>query len=745
MSAMMFSFLRSSLRWVFRRQANRLGGSGRSRPGASCVPRLETLEDRRCPSTLTVMNHADSGPGSLRAALAAAQNGDSINFAPHLAGQTIALTSGELDITTNITIIGLGAKALTVSGSGASRVFDVSSGVTVSISGLTIADGLADQGGGVSNSGNLTLSHVALTNNEALGDSAFSGTGAGIFNDAGATLNVTDGLLANNQVVGGMGIGFGGGIFNLGSVSIAASTFDGNVALGGLEDLVIGQGGQGGAIDNQNNGTVTITGSAFTNNQAEQGQATYGIGGAIDSENGTSLTVNDSTFTANTATGSVFGSGGAVFSYAGSMAFSNCSFAANQVGSAGFSDGGALEDQAGPATLTRCTFTDNQDLGTEGASTGAAAVSNVLQGAQMTMTDCTLSGNVSKAGDGADGVNTFGQANGGAIFNGYQAALTLTDCTIANNVAHGGNQANNSAAPTPDSAYVGLAFGAAVFSYSGSTLDISGCTITGNQALSGSSSVGPGAIAFGGAIDSDTGTTLNVSNTSFLGNQAVGGVGGAGSQGGTALAGAIIAQNSTTATVNNCLFAHNDAVGGAGGSGGVGGNALGGAIVVGRGVGLFGFADTTTLAINNSLLIGNTAQGGAGGVGANGGNGMGAGIFLGQLEGGPSAASLDATNTLITLDEAVGGVGGSGANGGNGLGGGFYASAGSTACLQQSTLAGNLAFGGQGGAAGTDGQGIGGGVYVESGALVGKTGTLIFGNLASTSNDNTYGVVSSPC
>ena len=50
----------------------------RSRFARSFVPRLETLEDRRCPSTLTVRTAADNGLGSLRAAIAAAAAGDSI-------------------------------------------------------------------------------------------------------------------------------------------------------------------------------------------------------------------------------------------------------------------------------------------------------------------------------------------------------------------------------------------------------------------------------------------------------------------------------------------------------------------------------------------------------------------------------------------------------------------------------------------------------------------------------------------
>src|SRR5579875_644849 len=227
---MMFSSLRS----VSGRKTNRRGETVRLRRRASFVPRLEALEDRLCLSTLTVTNTNDSGAGSLRAALAAAQNGDTINFAPSLEGQTIALTSGQVNITKNITITGLGANELTVSGSGSSRVFDVSSGVTASISGLTIANGMADQGGGVSNSGTLSLSHVALLNNEALGDSAFTGNGGGIFNNAGASLAIDHSKFLNNQAVGVTGIGLGGGIFNLGTVTIAGSTFDSNVALGGL-------------------------------------------------------------------------------------------------------------------------------------------------------------------------------------------------------------------------------------------------------------------------------------------------------------------------------------------------------------------------------------------------------------------------------------------------------------------------------------------------------------------------------
>ena len=57
---------------------------------------------------LTVINTNDSGPGSLRQALADASDGDTITFDPSLNWQTIGLTSGELVIDKSITIIGPG-------------------------------------------------------------------------------------------------------------------------------------------------------------------------------------------------------------------------------------------------------------------------------------------------------------------------------------------------------------------------------------------------------------------------------------------------------------------------------------------------------------------------------------------------------------------------------------------------------------------------------------------------------------
>jgi len=137
------------VRWL--KQA---AGSGhRPRPAhrPSFVPRLEALEDRALPSVFTVTDLADSGPGSLRQAIldANAQPGtDLIDFASGLQG-TIALTSGQLDITDSLLVTGPGAQQLAVSGTDVSRVFEISTGVAAVLDGLTITHGQAEDGGAI--------------------------------------------------------------------------------------------------------------------------------------------------------------------------------------------------------------------------------------------------------------------------------------------------------------------------------------------------------------------------------------------------------------------------------------------------------------------------------------------------------------------------------------------------------------------------------------------------------------------
>ena len=192
-------------------------------------PRLEALEGRDVPSTLTVTNNLDSGPGSLRAEIAAAKNKDTIVFDPSLDGRTIMLTSGQLEIGKSLTIQGLGAGLVTVSGDLRSRVFQVDQKVTVTLSGMTISNGHAgfvgtvynNDGGGILNLGTLTVSGCILSGNSA-GDSPFysygeHGNGGGIYN--AGTLTVSNSILTGNQAGSA-----GGGIYNAGTATISGCT-----------------------------------------------------------------------------------------------------------------------------------------------------------------------------------------------------------------------------------------------------------------------------------------------------------------------------------------------------------------------------------------------------------------------------------------------------------------------------------------------------------------------------------------
>ncbi len=94
-------------------------------------------------TTYTVTSTADSGTGSLRAAIGMAANGDMINFNLTYPA-TITLTSGYLEISTDVTITGPGAANLIISGGKTSQAFQVDStvtGVGAAISGVTIQNG----------------------------------------------------------------------------------------------------------------------------------------------------------------------------------------------------------------------------------------------------------------------------------------------------------------------------------------------------------------------------------------------------------------------------------------------------------------------------------------------------------------------------------------------------------------------------------------------------------------------------
>jgi predicted outer membrane repeat protein len=314
-------------------------------------------------ATFTVDSLADpldAGHTTLRDALTSAEtsanSGSTIVFASGLSG-TIHLGSQLPDITYPTTIQGPGAGQISISGDDAVPLFYThggADGIDVSISGLSLTDGLSQSpatrrnGGAIFNlNADLTVSNAVLSGNTALGDSTHDGYGGAICTCTG-----------------------------YGSLTVVNSTFHGNTA-----------GGSGGAIYSDN-APLTIKGSTFDSNQA------YYRGGAIsDCCAAADSTIENSTVTGNSVIGdqtteSNSGYGGGVFSYASTLLTIRGSTVADN--DAGISGGGVrVDDTATPITLQNTIVANNTtgDTGPDINGEFNSAFSLIEDGTDATITE----------------------------------------------------------------------------------------------------------------------------------------------------------------------------------------------------------------------------------------------------------------------------------------------------------------------------------------------------------------------
>jgi hypothetical protein len=269
-------------RWLKKSFPSDSQNGSRRRQMLSFRPGLETFEDRLVPATITVTSNADSGAGTLRTdlLLTAGISGETIDFAANI--RDIVLTSGGLTISSNVSIVNdQGSGPVTINGSNKYTVFTVDSGVTASVSGLTISGGDGTYGGGINNSGTLMVSNSTFDNN-----SSGYGGGGGIYNSGSLTVN--NSTFNNNTATA---VGVGGGINNGGILTVSNSTFDNNSAT---------ENGGGGI---SNGDTLTLSNSTFNNNSGQYG------GGVCNSE---TLTISNCTFDDNSATDSSASGGGGI-------------------------------------------------------------------------------------------------------------------------------------------------------------------------------------------------------------------------------------------------------------------------------------------------------------------------------------------------------------------------------------------------------------------------------------------------
>ena len=215
--------------------------------------------------------------------------------------------------------------------------------------------------------GNLTLNDLTVSRGDSLGN-------------GGAILNLGTLKLSNVSISVNRGAE-GGGIFNVGTVTIEDSVISRNVATG--ED--------GGGIRNAS-GHVTITNSTINGNRSTDD------GGAIHNRGEASLTIRDSTISNNTAAGD---DGGAIHSTTGStLVIENSTISHNSAAS----DGGGINNQSGSTlTLVNSTVSGNTaaDLGG-----GIKNPTGLPEGAgNVTIINSTIANNSAKDGGGVFGGN----------------------------------------------------------------------------------------------------------------------------------------------------------------------------------------------------------------------------------------------------------------------------------------------------------------------------------------------------
>jgi predicted outer membrane repeat protein len=372
---------------------------------------------------LTVTNTADNGPGTLRQALATAEDGDSINFSLPFPS-TIRLTGGELLVTHSVEIGGPGADSLLVDGAGASRIFHVAGNNTVGISGLTLTNGYATglfpdlEGGGIYNDqAALTVNYCVVTRNRA-------GLGGGIYNNAGTV------SLSHCAVVGNGSSARGGGIVNANEQGKAT------LILNACSVMNNGATEGGGIYIYDNDESLSFSATVIISTSRISGNTCVKEGGGINNYNiygNTTLLVNDTTFASNQAGqgGGLYGlfTSGTQFMVANSTFSNNYAFYGGGI----FAFTLGADTNVGTVTVSNCTLSGNAAW-TGGGIFGSTPWSSGL----MRIVNSTLSGNVATNGSGGGIFTDVGTVYTDGSVAGSAMVEVLNSTFSSNSASFGG-------------------------------------------------------------------------------------------------------------------------------------------------------------------------------------------------------------------------------------------------------------------------------------------------------------------
>ncbi|SED50664.1 protein of unknown function [Pseudomonas migulae] len=282
-------------------------------------------------ATWTATNNANTGIGSLRAAIASAQNGDIVTFS---SGMTVQLTS-ELLINKSITVDGDlnndGAADVILDGQYRTRVIEVASGSTVTLDGLVITRGLVSgnggnggygatgaMAGGIFNAGILTLKNVTVTSNAASGGGGGGGVTGAFYGGGGGGGGGLGGQGGGHGGTAGPGTGTLGGQAGSGGAGGYGGGYDathmggrGGTSTGGAGGVGVSYYSNGGSGATATNGTISIGGGGGGAGWDKVGGAGgNAVGGIYNASSGAITIVGTSTISNNIGAGGGGGGGG---------------------------------------------------------------------------------------------------------------------------------------------------------------------------------------------------------------------------------------------------------------------------------------------------------------------------------------------------------------------------------------------------------------------------------------------------
>ena len=281
-------------------------------------------------------------------------------------------------------------KGHTISAEDLGRIFSIGEGFTVTLTNATLINGRAVEGGAIYNDGSLTLSDVKLSDNAA------DSYGGAVFNNG--ELVVSDSVFDSNDIVnrGSASVDYGGAaIYNWydGTLTVSGSNFTNNIKNYKNGDRLVG------AVATI--GDATISDSYFVNNAGRWGGAISASGYLIAGDDVNTLTVSGSTFKEN---GGLYGAG--IFVAGSDFTVSDCVFDKNTAFGKGNmtpnnNNGAAIEvtdtNKAIAGIITGSNFTNNK------AQYGGAI--DICEG-NIKITDSIFVNNSADVEGGAIDINT---------------------------------------------------------------------------------------------------------------------------------------------------------------------------------------------------------------------------------------------------------------------------------------------------------------------------------------------------